>query len=193
MKTCIVEGGTVWLSRAQNPNRKLRFTWELAEIDGRRVYVNPSGANQLTLEGLKQRRIPALAGYDLVSREVPYGVSSRIDLLLTGPRRCYVEVKNVTMDGGDSRGAFPDSVTDRGRKHLHELIAVAARGDRAVMFFCASREGTLAVVPADVIDPQYGKALRLAQAQGVELLAHQVCFGERALSLGQEIPVLLPS
>lgn len=192
MKTCAIEGSPVWLSRAQNPRRQLRFTWELAEVDGQRVYVNPSGANQLAVEALKRRKLSALAGYDVLLREVRYGESSRIDILLRGASRCYVEVKNVTMSYGDGVAAFPDSVTERGRKHLHELTRVVAQGERGVMLFCASREGARAVVPADEIDAEYGQALRHAQRNGVELLAYQVRFGEQEITLGEEIPVRLP-
>src|SRR5690606_26022206 len=131
MRTCVEEGGVVWVSRSDKPSRKLPFTWEIAELADTHVYVNPARANDLVLEALKRGRIEALRGYDVIRREVPYGSRSRIDFLLVGPGpRCYVEVKCATMGVGAERAAFPDSVTKRGTRHVQELIEMRAAGAR---------------------------------------------------------------
>ncbi len=191
MKSCLKEGCKVWLSPADNPKRKLRFTWELIELDGSRVFVNPARANDIVAEGLKQGIVRELAQYSLLRREVTYG-ESRFDFLLSGPGKCYVEVKNVTLDMGNGRSAFPDSVTKRGTKHLQHLAELAKAGERAVMLFCASREDATSVEPADAIDPEYGRALRAALDSGVELLAYRVNITLDEVRLQTRIPVRVP-
>lgn len=192
MKTCCEVGGRVWLSHSADPKRKLQHTWELAEVNGQLVYVNPARANAVVAEAIKAGKISELGGYGLLRREVRYGENSRIDILLERPGSCHVEVKNVTLDFGDGRAAFPDSVTTRGTKHLRELGELRRRGHRAVMLFCLSRAGGASVEPADSIDPAYGQALRRAAAIGVELLAYSTQISPGGVWLGTRVPVLLP-
>ena len=124
---------------------------------------------------------------------------SRIDLLLSGhPARpdAWVEVKNVTLAEG-SHGYFQDAVTERGQKHLRELMVQVAKGDRAVLFFVVNHTGIDRVRPADHIDARYGELLRQAKAAGVEVLAYRAALsgpdgnpGGR-LDLTEAVPVSL--
>jgi sugar fermentation stimulation protein A len=169
-------GSTVWLSHSDNPKRKLAHTLELIETPGGLVGVNPNRANALAREAIEAGAIAALAGYATIRREVRYGTSSRIDLLLQGDGRpdCYVEVKSVTMrrdTGAIGLAEFPDAVTKRGAKHLGELAAMVAEGARAVMFYLAQRSDCGAFAVAGDIDPGYAEALAAAEAAGVEMLA----------------------
>jgi len=128
-------GSEVWLSPARNPDRKLRYTWELIRIGGALVGINTQHPNALVAEAVRDGAIAELVGYDSVRREVKYGRNSRIDLLLEAPDKppCYVEVKNVTMKRGqaaDDPVEFPDAVTGRGTKHLVELADMVAGGAR---------------------------------------------------------------
>ncbi len=192
MRTCVEEGGVVWVSRSGRPGRKLPFTWEIAELVDTKVYVNPARANDLVLEAIKRGKIEALRGYDLVKREVPYGPRSRIDFLLLGPGpHCYVEVKCATMGVGETQAAFPDSVTKRGTRHVQELTELRAAGARAVLLFCVARANATSVRPADEIDPNYGQAVRTAAAAGVEILAHRCVVSPDEVSLGEAIDVQL--
>ena len=106
---------------------------------------------------------------------------------------CYVEVKSVTLDGGDDTAAFPDSVTVRGTKHLRELCTVIAEGHRAVLLFVCNRTGVQAVKPADAIDPLYGYNLRRARAAGLEIIAYRADIRPHGLALDRPIPVRLPT
>lgn len=189
MRTCVEEGGRVWLSPSNNPARKLKFTWELAEVDGTTVCVNTARANSVVGEALAAQKLGPLRGYESTRPEVKYGEKSRVDFLLEGVKgRCYVEVKSVTMAGGARIAAFPDSVTERGTRHLRELVQVRKSGDRAVMLFLCGRAGTAKIRPADEIDPVYGAALRSAATAGVELLA----YGCELSPLGIEVSGKLP-
>ncbi len=191
MRGCATPGSPVLLSLSSNPKRKLAHTWELVEADGVWVGINTALPNRIVHEAIAAGEVQELAGYDAIRPEVPYGTGSRIDLLLTGDRPpCYVEVKNVTLvEGG--RALFPDAVTTRGQKHLRELMEVVRRGERGVIFFLVQRPDAASVSPADSIDPEYGRLLRLAVAQGVEALAYRAEVTPEEIRLSCRLPVRL--
>src|SRR5690606_20550996 len=125
MKTMNEPGSRVWLSRSDNPRRKLAYTWELVESAGKLTLVHTGRANAIVKEALEQEVVAELVGFDSLRSEVAYGLKSRVDFVLgRQDRQTYVEVKNVTMADGVTRSAFPDSVTARGEKHLRELMAM---------------------------------------------------------------------
>lgn len=174
MQGCLVPGSRVWVSPASNPARKLAWTWELVETaPGVVVGVHTGRSNALVHEALEAGLLPELVAYGRVRPEVRYGQGSRVDFLLqqAGLPDCYLEVKNVTAAVAGRVAAFPDAVTERGRRHLEEMAAMVAAGQRAVLVFCVQREDVDRVRPADEIDPAYGRALREAVRQGVEVRA----------------------
>jgi len=192
MRGCLAEGAPVWLSRATHPRRKLRYTWELVEMGGVMICVNTIRANEVVAEAIGASRVARLTGYGEIRREVRYGEKSRVDLLLTGAAgSCYVEVKSVTLGVGGRTSAFPDSVTERGARHLRELTAMVRQGHRAVLLFCSARTDTARVRPADEIDPRYGRALRQAVSAGVEVMAHRCEVSPEGIRLAEEVPVVL--
>ncbi len=173
-------GAEVWLSPARNPDRKLRYTWEMIRVGKTLVGINTGLPNGLVADAIEDGSLTELGGYGALRREVKYGQNSRIDLLLEGEgrRSCYVEVKNVTMRRELSPGApaeFPDAVTARGTKHLGELAREAANGARAVMVYLVQRDDAERCAIARDIDPAYGDALDEALDAGVETL----CYGCR--------------
>ena len=105
---------------------------------------------------------------------------------------CYVEVKNVTAAVENGIALFPDAVSERGSKHLRELMAMGAAGFRSVLVFCVQRSDVHQVRPADGINPVYGKTLRQALANGVEVLAYRAVISLREISLREKIPVVCP-
>lgn len=192
MLGCQPENARVWLSRSTNPKRKLKYTWELVETTpGKFACVNTARPNAQARAAIEQGTIAELAGYSHCRAEVKYGEEkSRIDLLLTGHNDrpdAWVEVKNVTLAEGH-QGLFPDAVTTRGQKHLRELMAQVAAGDRAVLFFVVNHTGIDTVSPADHIDPQYGQLLRQAQAAGVEIIAYRAGLSHAGLADGAGEP-----
>lgn len=167
-------GLKVWLSQSDNLKRKLKYTWELVEAEGTIIGALPNTANALAEEAVNAGVITELAGHDSLRREVKYGENSRIDLLLesAGQPPCWVEVKNVHWQRGPGIAEFPDGVTSRGAKHLGELTAQVAAGDRAVQLFIVQRSDCHTLRPAGDIDPVYAATLREAAAAGVEVLAY---------------------
>ena len=191
MKGCATPGSRVFLSRSPNHSRKYPLTWELVEADGCWAGINTGLPNRLTREAIENGVVTELQGYDSIRPEVPYGEHSRIDLLLEGlSGRCYVEVKNVTLVEG-KRALFPDAVTIRGQKHLNELMRVVQEGDRGVIFFTVQRGDGESVSPADIIDPEYGRLLRLALANGVEALAYRAQVTPQEILLTERLPVVV--
>lgn len=196
MMGCKTPGSRVWLSASDNPKRKLAWTWELMEaLPGVLVGIHTGRSNGLVEEAILGGVLPSLAGFDRLRREVRYGhENSRIDLLLerdAGPR-CYVEVKNVTAAVDEGVALFPDAVSERGSKHLRELMAMVAAGDRAAIVFCCQRGDVREVRPADAIDPTYGRTLREALAAGVEAYAVAATVTPEAIRLDHPIPVVCP-
>ncbi len=188
MTGVLVRGGRVRLRHDPSPSRKLAWTWEQAQVDGHGgdpvwVGVNTALPNRLvraTIEaGCLEPWLGPIAG---MRAEVPYGVGrrSRIDLLLTpaegaaDARPIYVEVKNTTWSDGDL-ALFPDTVTERGQKHLVELTALVP-GARAVLVPCLSRGDVTRFAPGDSVDPRYGELFRAAVAAGVEVLPCRYSF-----------------
>lgn len=190
MLTCSEPGRQVYLSSHNGPHRKLRYTWEMIRMPSSLVGVNTLLPNRLVHEGAVDGTIPELAGYHQARREVPYGRSSRIDLLLErGRERCYVEVKNCSLVE-EGAAFFPDAVTSRGLKHLQELGDQVRAGHRAVIFFLIQRMDADRFAPADRIDPAYGEELRRAMASGVEGLAYDVHIDLERVRLRRAVPFL---
>ena len=193
MLTCKDPGALAYVSPADNPKRKLRYTWELVQSGEVLVGVHTGRANDLAEEAIREGVVAELQGYPALRREVRYGQNSRIDILLHGDEGrpdCYVEIKNVTL-ARDGVALFPDAVTARGAKHMAELAAMVQDGSRAVVLFVVQRQDCDGFSPADEIDPAYGRALRDAVAAGVEALAYQAVVTPEELRLDRRLPVVL--
>ena len=166
-------GRAVLISDSENPKRKLRHTLEMIRIGGVWVGVHTSRANAIAERALRAGAIRAFRGYRELRREVAAPGGSRLDFRLDShPSRppLWLEVKSVTLAEGD-RARFPDSVTDRGRRHAECLAGLRRSGERAALLFVVQRGDCEVVEPADDIDPDYGAALREAAAAGVEVVA----------------------
>ncbi len=192
MQTCSQPGRPVYLSYHDNPKRKLKYTWEMIAMPTSLVGINTQVPNRLIDQSIKTGRIKELHGYDHSTREVRTDSGSRLDILLSkgDTERCYVEIKNCTLVE-DGTAFFPDAVTQRGRKHLIELQHLTAAGHRCVMFYLIQRMDAKIFKPADHIDPDYGRELRHAVENGVEILVYDVRLDLNSISLNRKIPYLL--
>jgi len=186
-------GMRVWLSPSRNPSRKLNYSWELTAVGDDLVGIHTGHPNGIVAEAVAAGRIPELAGYESLRREVRYGRNSRIDLLLESPDRppCYLEVKNVHLMRRESVAEFPDSATKRGAKHLAELALMAGSGARAAMFFLVQRGDCDRFEIAADIDPEYDRALRAARTRGVETLCYACRVGREEIEIDRPVPFML--
>jgi sugar fermentation stimulation protein A len=188
-------GSRVWVSESDSPTRKYRYTWEMIEADLGKgptlVGINTGHPNKLVTEAIEAGRLPTLAGYAGLKREQKYGRNSRIDILLEDEAkgRAYVEVKNVHMMRKAGLAEFPDSVTERGAKHLDELADMVREGHRAVMVYLIQRADARRFALAPDIDPAYSAAFERAKAAGVEMLALACVVSPEAIEARKVLPI----
>ena len=173
MMGCKEPGSAVYLSRSESVARKLPYTWELIQASGTWVGINTLHPNRLVAEAISCGALCELHSYGAIRREIVTRLGTRLDLCLEGNQgKCYVEVKNVTLRVADA-AAFPDAVSERGTKHLKELIRLKRKGYRAALVFVVQRQDCETFRPADEIDPEYGRWLRRARRAGVEILPYK--------------------
>ena len=190
-----VAGARIWLSTSANSRRKLAHSWELIEVDLgagiELVGINTIHPNALAGEAIAAGLIPELAGYARVRREVRYGANSRVDFLLEAPLRppCYVEIKNVHLMREPGWAEFPDAVTKRGAKHLVELSAMVAAGNRAVMLFLIQIGSARRFMLARDIDPAYGRAFDAARRAGVEAIAYRCVISRDGIEVAGPVAI----
>ena len=213
MRGCSEPGSRVWFSTSDNERRKYRHSLELVQVRGEDgtdlVAVNTARANGLVAEALLAGLLPALPAGEPIRHEVPIPATprqqehanGRFDLLAGDT---YIEVKSVTWQPralssavGDvgrqlpRTGAFPDAVSVRARRHALALGELAAAGVATAFVFCVLHTSIDVVRPADEVDPEYGKALRWAAAQGVRVLALGCKMSVRGITPTGTLPVML--
>ena len=187
----MVPGRRARLIYNPGPKRKTDYTLALIRHGSIWVSVYPVFANKLVGEALAEKKLSFLSGYENFSAEVKAG-ESRIDFKLEYPgHSAFVEVKSVSHVE-NSVGKFPDAPTERGRKHLRELIALKKAGSRAIVLFISQRSDTKSVTSNDAIDPEFGEWLRKARQAGVELYACNCKVTASAISINREVAVVLP-
>ena len=153
------------------------------------VGVNTSTPNRMLEAAFRAGRLPFAAGYAELRREAKRG-ASRLDGLFTGPGLppLWVECKNVTMVEDDA-ACFPDAASERGRKHLRELMDIVAAGERAAMFYLVQRPDGHCFAPADFIDPDYAELFCEALAAGVEMYPFRAVVSPAGIDLGPMLPL----
>ena len=183
-------GSKVWLSKSDNPKRKLAYSWELLQFGEEFVGINTAHPNRIVEEAILTGKITELTGYESLKREVKYGKNSRIDLLLQDEKRgqCYVEVKNVHLVRHKKLAEFPDSVTARGAKHLQELGDMVEQGHRAVMLYLVQHTDVDSFALAADIDANYAKNFKLARQRGVEAYVYRCKIDCEQITLDHALP-----
>lgn len=191
MENLTLPGTRVWLAPAQNPERKLRWTWMFAELADGIYGVDTAYPNRMTGELLRAGALAFLGDWSIIRPERPYGERSRIDFLCeNGDQRLYLEVKNCHLAYGDGYGYFPDCQSQRATTHLHELSVMAAMPrTRAAILFFAQLPHLTAVRPSDAHDPPFAAAARLAHRNGVEFYAIQAVHAHTQTTFRGPYPV----
>jgi len=188
---CKEPGSVVYISRSNKEGRRLLYTWEIVGVGRTWVGINTMFPNRLVAEAIANGAIPELKGYDNIRREVVTRQGTRLDLCLEGViGSCFVEVKNVTL-AVDGVAAFPDAVSERGTKHLKELMWLRRKGHRAALVFVIQRNDCTVFRPADEIDSVYGRWLRRAVKAGVETLPYMATVTPKEIILKERLPIRL--
>ena len=186
----------VWLAERAAPGARDAGAAEAAALAGELpggpgfwVGVNTASPNRMLEAAFRAGRLPFAAAYTELRREAKRG-QSRLDGLFTGPGLppLWVECKNVTMVEDDA-ACFPDAASERGRKHLRELMDIVARGERAAMFYLVQRPDGHCFAPADFIDPDYAALFAEALAAGVEMYPFRAVVSPAGIDLGPRLPL----
>ena len=172
-KELLIENATVWLKPSDNPNRKTKFSLHFVENKGVLVSLYSQQANSIVYDAVVDGKIKELSGYDNHQREKSVD-NSRIDIYLENSNgdSCFVEVKGVTLII-DGEARFPDAPTERGAKHLRELIKLKKEGNRCCVFFLIQHPAGEFFRPNWENDPIFSQTLNEAYAEGVEILVYR--------------------
>lgn len=187
-KELLVPGATVFLSKSDNPARSTRYDVVAVMKGNLLINMDSQAPNPVAVEGL--RRIPQFRDVTEIRQEFVYG-DSRIDIMATSHNeRFLIEVKGVTLEH-DGVARFPDAPTERGRKHLRELMHAVEDGWQAYVLFVVQMEGMKVFEPNEATDPEFASVLREAYLAGVGVLAHGCKVTKDSMTLDHEIPIRL--
>jgi sugar fermentation stimulation protein A len=182
-------GQGAWVSRSDDPKRKLAWTLQCVEQGNALVGINTLLPNRLVAEALAADAIPELTGYATIRPEVKYAEASRVDFLLTHEGRppCWLEVKNCHFSRTPGLAEFPDCKAERSTRHLGDLAAQVAQGDRAVVLFVVQREDCETFQACADLDPKFAAGLDAAAKAGVEVLVYACAMSTEAVRVDRPI------
>ena len=178
----------VWLSKSENPERKLKYTLQIIENKKSMVGVNTHLTNKIVLEALEENSIKELKNLDNIKSEVKFGKNTRFDFLISkNNKKIFVEVKNVTLSRKKGVAEFPDAVTARGLKHISELINASKRGFETYLLFLIQRNDCNQFKIAQDIDPDYYKLLTKAAKKKLNIICYDCKFSPKGIKLNKNI------
>ena len=184
------KGNKVWISKSNNPNRKLKYTLEIIEDNKSKVGVNTLFTNKIVLHALQNNLIKEFKGVSEIKPETKFGKNTRFDFLITDKKnKSFIEVKNVTLSRKKSLAEFPDAVTTRGLKHINELENAGKKNYKIFIIFLIQRDDCENFTIAKDIDPEYAKALKLAVKNKLNILCYDCKFSSKGIKLNKQIKI----
>ena len=182
------KGNKVWISKSNNPNRKLKYTLEIIEDGKTKVGVNTQSTNKIVHHALQNNLVEEFDDNFEIKPETKFGQNTRFDFLVTNKEnKAFVEVKNVTLSRKKKLAEFPDSVTVRGLKHINELIKASKKNYKIYILYLVQRDDcNLFSIAAD-IDPDYANALRKAVKNKLNILCYDCKFSLKGIKLNNKI------
>ena len=188
MEGLLKKGNKVWFTKSNNPNRKLKYTLQIIEVNGSKVGINTHLTNKILLKALENNRLKEFGKNIEIKQEVKFGLDTRFDFLVTGKNyKAFIEVKNVTLRRKCKIAEFPDAVTSRGAKHINELIKASKKDYTIFIVFIIQREDCNQFTIAKDIDPEYSKLLSKAVKKKLNLLCYDCKFSSKGIKLGKKI------
>ena len=182
------EGNKVWLTKSDNPNRKLKYTLQIIEDNKSKVGVNTHLTNKIVLNALENNLIKEFNKDIKIKPEVRFGESTRFDFLISKKNyKAFIEVKNVTLRRKPKIAEFPDAITSRGAKHIHELIKASKKGYKIYIAFIIQREDCDQLSIASDIDPEYSQILSKAIRNKLKVLCYDCKFSSKGIKLNKKI------
>ena len=188
MMGLLKNGNKVWFSKSDNPNRKLKYTLEIIEVEKKMVGINTLLTNKIVLEALHNKKINCLVKFDSIKPEVKFSTNTRFDFALSNNKaKCLLEVKNVTLLREKKLAEFPDSITSRGAKHLEELCKARKKGFQSYILYLIQREDCDSFKIAEDIDKKYKIAFTKALKNGVKILCYDCKLNNEEIKLNNQI------
>ncbi len=186
------KGNKVWISKSDNPNRKLKYTLEIIEDNYSKVGVNTHSTNKIVLHALQNNLIDELNDIVDIKPEAKFGLNTRFDFLITNKRyKAFIEVKNVTLSRKKFIAEFPDAVTTRGLKHINELLKATKKNYEIFILYLIQREDCKSFSVAKDIDPNYAIALKKAVKNKLKILCYDCKFSSKGIKLNNKIKLKL--
>ncbi len=191
MKGLLDKNNQVFISKNNNPKRKLKFTLEIIKAKNNLVGVNTHLANKITFHGLKNNLINELKDIDEIKPEFYFNKETRFDFLTTkNKKKSLVEVKNVTFTRNSKIAEFPDAVTTRGTKHLKTLIDATKKGYKSYILFLVQIQRMEYFKIAKDIDEEYNINYLLAKKAGVKFLAYRCKINSKEIKIEKKIKII---
>ena len=188
MMGLLKKGNIVWLSKSNNPNRKLKYTLQIIEDNKSKVGVNTHLTNMIVFDALKNSKIREFKNFDTIKREVKFGRKTRFDFLISKKKqKIFIEVKNVTLSRKKGIAEFPDAITDRGLKHINELLNASKKGFQIYLIFVIQRDDCNKFDLANDIDSNYCKLLKKALKKKLNVLCYDCKLSSKSIKLNKKI------
>lgn len=185
-KELLKENAVVFLEKSSNPNRKTQYDLISVYKGDMLINMDSQSPNKVVGEWLAEGGF--LKNPTLIKPETAYG-NSRFDFYLENENeKAYLEVKGVTLEV-DGIARFPDAPTERGRKHLSELIKAKQNGYRAAAVFVIQMKGCKRFEPNDKTDPAFAQELKRAAENGVEIIALDCRVTQNSIKIDKEIEI----
>ena len=184
------KGNKVWISKTNNPNRKLKYTLEIIEDKSSKVGVNTHSTNKIVYHALQNNLIDEFVNISEIKPEIKFGLNTRFDFLVSNKRyKAFIEVKNVTLSREKSLAEFPDSVTARGLKHINELLKASKKNYKIFILYLIQRNDCKTFSIAKDIDPDYASALKKAINNKLKILCYDCKFSSKGIKLNNKIKI----
>ena len=192
MMGLLKKGNKVWLSKTDNPKRKLKYTLQVIEDRKSKVGINTHLTNKIVLDALKKKNIEIFKDLIDIKQEVKFNDNTRFDfLVIEKTKKIFIEVKNVTLSRKKSLAEFPDAITLRGLKHIKELLNARKKGYETYLLYVIQREDCSKFKLAKDIDPEYSRLLEKAVKKKLKILCYDCKFSSKGIKLNRKIQVLI--
>ena len=182
------KGNKVWVTKSDNPNRKLKYTLQIIEDKKSKVGVNTHLANKIVHHALENNLIKEFDKKIQVKPETKFGTNTRFDFLITQKKfKAFIEVKNVTLSRIKNLAEFPDAVTSRGLKHINELLKASNMGYKIFILYLIQRNDCKLFKIAEDVDPEYANSLVKAVKKKLNILCYDCKFSSKGIKLNQKV------
>ena len=186
------EGNKVWISKSNNPKRKLKYTLEIIEVKKTKVGINTHSTNKIVHDALQNNLIKEFNNNIDIKPETKFGANTRFDFLVSSKKyQSFIEVKNVTLSRKRNLAEFPDAETLRGLKHIGELVKASKKKFKVYILFVIQRNDCNAFTVAKDIDPNYANALSKAVKNNLKILCYDCKFSPKGIKLNRQIKFIL--